>query len=135
MLLPPLPRPPHAFPSFTSLSEDATIRHQTNSCIKVAGVYHEALQALRTSCSLCIGLEVPLKHVWGVRLTNEFVFPACLVSTGPMYVDHASTRTAVPAGRPCREGTSALSVSDFFLCGVEWLLVISCHHIRLRTRI
>lgn len=69
--------------------------------------------------SLCICLGVPLKHVWGVRVTNEFVCSVRLVSTGPMCVDRASTHTAVQAGRPCREGTSALFVSGFFVCGMR----------------
>lgn len=85
--------------------------------------------------SLCICLGVPLKHVWGVWVTNEFVCSVCLVSTGPTCVDRASTRTAVQAGRLCREGTSALFVSDFFVC-VEcggWPCVFPCRRIRLRT--
>lgn len=40
-------------------------------------------------------------------------------------MDRASTRTAVQAGRPCREGTSALFVSDFFVCGMCGMAL--CH--------
>lgn len=87
--------------------------------------------------SLCICLGVPLKHVWGVWVTDEFVCSVCLVSTGPTCVDRASTRTAVQAGRPCREGTSALFVSDFFcVCGMRGMalcLLLPCRRIRLRT--
>lgn len=52
-------------------------------------------------------------------MTNEFVCSVRLVATGPTCVDRASTRTAVQAGRPCQEGTSALFVSDFFVCGMR----------------
>lgn len=142
-----LVHPPLAFPSslwkYYHPSLDKVL-YQSWSCLFRK---HAAMQVLgwpwEHLVSLCICLGVSLKHVWGVRETNECVCSLCLVSTGPMCADHASTHTAVQAGRLCQEGTSVSFVSCILFCCSPSLrarrnawddfVVISCHHIWLKT--
>lgn len=134
-----LVHPPLAFPSSFPLFENTTIHHRTGFVSKLVLFIPKAFSsagfgtALRTSCKcVCICLGVSLKHVWGVRETNDCVCSFCLVSTGPMCVDRASTHTAVQAGRLCPEATSVLFVSCIFFV-LAHFVVISCHHVWLKT--